>query len=88
MNAASETKLVRYARVLVDLGAEHGLSNFRRGGNGFLVADVQPGTTYLTIARFEIKAENLLRATVSVIPSGTEFADQIEAGPLLADQAA
>jgi hypothetical protein len=88
MNPATEEQLIRYARVLADLGAKHGLSNFRRAGDGQVIADVEPGTTYLGIARFEIEAEGLLRATVSVIPSGTAFASQNDRGPLAADQAA
>ena len=88
MNEATEAQLSRFARVLTDLGAKHGLSNFRRAGDGQIIADVEAHTTYLGIARFELEAEGLLRATVSVIPSDTAFARQNDRGPLATDQAA
>jgi hypothetical protein len=88
MDPAPEEQLVRFAKVLADLGAKYGLANFRRAGDGQVIADVEPGTTYLSIARFEIEAEGVLRAAVFVIPSGTAFASKNDGGPLGAHQAA
>lgn len=88
MDEASEERLRRFAKVLIDLGIRHGLSNFRRAGDGRVVADVTEGRTYLDVARFEIEAECVLRASVSVILAGTESASLLDRGPLLVDQVA
>jgi len=88
MNPASEEQLIRYARVLVNLGKQHGLSNFRRAGDGRLIVDIAHGRTYLDIARFELAAEGLLQAGVSVILTGTETATRADRGPLTTNQAA
>lgn len=88
MNPASEEQLVRFARVLATLGERHGLSNFRKAGEGQVIADIEKGRTYMDIAHFEIEAEGLLQAGVSVLPSGTESAARRDRGPLAADQAA
>jgi hypothetical protein len=88
MNEATEERLRRFAQVLTDLGVRHGLSNFRRAGDGRVIADIADGRTYLDVARFEIEAEAVLQAGVSVILSATESAARLDRGPLLADQAA
>jgi hypothetical protein len=88
MNEATEEQLSRFARVLTDLGSRHGLSGFRRAGDGRLIADIAGGKTYLDVARFEIEAEAVLQAAVSVILSETETASRLDRGPLLTDQAA
>lgn len=88
MTEATEEQLLRFAQVLTDLGARHGLSNLRRAGDGRIVADIADGKTYLDVARFEIEAEAVLQTTVSVVLSGTQPATRLDRGPLLADQAA
>lgn len=88
MNPANEEQLVRFARVLATLGERHGLSNFRKAGEGQVIADIEKGRTYFDVAGFELEAENLLQAGVSVVLSGTEFAAQVDRGPLTADQVA
>ncbi|MEP6461818.1 MAG: hypothetical protein ABJC62_00045 [Frankiaceae bacterium] len=74
--------------MLIDLGGRHGLSNFRRAGDGRLIADIEQGKTYLDVARFELEAEGVLRAGVSVVLSKTDTAARLDRGPLAADQAA
>jgi hypothetical protein len=61
--------LVRYAPVLTDLAARHGLTNLHRAGTGRLVADVNAGRTHLDVASFELDAEGLLRARLDVVLS-------------------
>jgi hypothetical protein len=53
LNPASPELLDRFAAVLATLGARHGLSNFRHGEEGEVVADVEPGRTYFDLGRFE-----------------------------------
>ena len=88
MNSATEEQLVRFAQVLTDLGARHGLSNLHRAGDGRIVAEIAAGMTYLDVSRFELEAEAVLQAGVSVILSETETAARLDRGPLLADKAA
>lgn len=45
MGPASEETLIRFVRVLDNLAARHGLSNFRLAGGGMIIADVTPGMT-------------------------------------------
>ena len=79
---ASEELLDRFAAVLANLGARHGLSNLRHGGAGTVVADVEAGRTYLDLARFELEAESLLGTSLTVVSSDAPRADRIVAGPL------
>ena len=88
MNSATEEQLVRFAQVLTNLGARHGLSNLHRAGDGRIIADIAAGMTYLDVSRFELEAEAVLQAGVSVILSETETAARLDRGPLLADKAA
>lgn len=88
VSTATEEQLVRFAQVLIDLGVRHGLSNLHRAGDGRIIADIADGKTYLDVARFELEAEAVLEAGVSVILSQTETATRLDRGPLLADQAA
>ena len=88
MVAATEEQLSRFALVLADLGARHGLTNFRKAGDGRLIADIAAGNTYLDVARFEIEAEAVLRAAVSVVLSETETAYRLDRGPLSTDRVA
>lgn len=88
MNTATSEQLVRFAQVLTDLGVRHGLSNLHRAGDGRIIADIAAGQTYLDVARFELEAEAVLQAGVSVILSETETADRLDRGSLLADRAA
>jgi len=88
MHAASEEQLVRFAQVLTDLGIRHGLANLHRAGDGRIIADIAEGMTYLDVARFELEAEAVLQAGLSVILSETETATRLDRGPLGADKAA
>jgi hypothetical protein len=88
VNTATEERLVRFAQVLTDLGVRHGLSNLHRAGDGRTIADIAEGKTYLDVARFELEAETVLQAGVSVILSETETASRLDRGPLLANRAA
>ncbi|MDE3202902.1 MAG: hypothetical protein KGQ66_01620 [Acidobacteriota bacterium] len=88
MKTATEEQIVRFAQVLTDLGVRHGLSNLHRAGVGRIIADIAEGQTYLDVARFELEAEAVLQAGVSVILSDTETATRLDGGPLLANRAA
>lgn len=79
---------MRFAQVLTDLGVRHGLSNLHRAGDGRIIADIAAGMTYLDVSRFELEAEAVLQAGVSVILSETETATRLDRGPLRADKAA
>jgi hypothetical protein len=83
MQPASQQLLERNAHVLVDLGAHYGLSDFQRAGDGTLVATVAQGRTYIDIVLFEAKVEELLNATVDVVPVGAEAAARSAQGPLI-----
>ena len=79
---ANEELLDRYTAVLVGLGQRHGLSGLRHGGPGTLVVEVEPGRTYLDLARFELEAEALLGAGVTVVSSDATRAREITGAPL------
>lgn len=85
---ATDELLDRFAAVLADLGTRHGLSNLRHGGVGTVVTDVEPGRTYLDLARFELEAESLLGASLTVVSADAPRASRIAAGPLRAADAA
>ena len=85
---ARKELLDRFAAVLADLGARHGLSNLRHGGAGTVVADVEAGRTYLDLARFELEAESLLGTSFTVVSSDAPRAGRIVAGPLRSVDAA
>ena len=85
---ANEELLDRYAAVLVGLGQRHGLSGLTHGGPGTLVVDVEPGRTYLDLARFELEAEALLGAGVTVVSSDAPRGREITGAPLRAADAA
>lgn len=85
---ASKELLDRFAAVLADLGARHGLANLRHGGVGTVVADVAAGRTYLNLALFELEAESLLGASLTVVSSDAPRAARIVAEPLRAVDAA
>lgn len=88
MDLATSEQLDRFAVVLVDLATRHGMSNLRQAGDGRLVADVARGRTYFDIAAFELEAEPLLGAALSVIPSGAPLAPSIAGRPIQAAHAA
>jgi hypothetical protein len=83
MNPATDDQLGRFARALENLGLRHGLSNFRLGRPGELIADIAGGRTYLDVARFELDAEAVVQAGVSVLLSGTDRAARSDRGPLV-----
>ncbi len=85
---ASEELLDRYGAVLVGLGRSHGLSRLRHGGPGILIADVEPGRTYMDLARFELEAEALLAARLTVLSADAPRARQIAGAPLRSTDAA
>jgi hypothetical protein len=70
MKPATEDLLDRAAGLLSTLGQRHGLSNFRHAGRGRVVADAEPERTYLDVAEFELAAEGMLQARLTVITSG------------------
>jgi len=74
MRLATEDQLDRSAELLSVLGHRHGLSGFRHAGPGAVVADAEAGRTYLDVARFELEAEGMLRARLTVITSGAPSA--------------
>jgi hypothetical protein len=88
LEPASPELLDRFAAVLADLGARHGLSNFRHGGEGKVVADVEPGRTYFDIGQFELEAESLLGSGLFVVGSGAPSAAHIAGAPLRSTDAA
>lgn len=74
MKLATEDQLDRSGELLSVLGQRHGLSNFRHAGPGRVVADAEMGRTYLDVARFELEAEGMLQARLTVITSGAPSA--------------
>lgn len=88
MNPATEAHMLRFAQALNNLARGHGLSNLRVAGEGQLVADIAKERTLLDIARFEIEAQAVLQARVSVISSRAELASQLDSRPLVASSAA
>ncbi len=88
MSPATEAQMLRFAQALDNLARRHGLSNLRVAGEGRLVADVAKARTLLDIARFEIEAQAVLKARVSVISSRAELASLVESRPLVASSAA
>lgn len=83
MEPATSRQLDRHVAVLRNLAAKHGLSNLRHSTRpGTLVADVDRGRTYFDLARFEVEAEAILRATVYVLPAGAPAAAELVRGPL------
>jgi hypothetical protein len=87
VDPATDDELNRFERVLTNLGLRHGLSNFRLGRPGELIADISWGRTYLDVARFELDAEAVIQARVSVLLSGTELAARSDRGPLVGNAA-
>lgn len=75
--------MVRFGRALNTLARGHGLSNLRVVGDGQLLADVAKSRTLLDIARFEIEAQAVLQAGVSVISSRAELASLVDSRPLV-----
>lgn len=75
---ATEDLLDRSGELLTVLSQLHGLSNFRHAGPGRVVADADAGRTYLDVAKFELEAEGMLRARLTVITSGAPSA--VDAG--------
>lgn len=71
---ATEDQLDRSAELLTVLGQRHGLSIFRHAGRGRVVADAEAGRTYLDVANFELEAEGMLQARLTVITSGAPSA--------------
>lgn len=88
MNPATEAHMLRFAQALNTLARGHGLSNLRVAGEGQIVADIAKERTLLDIARFEIEAQAVLQARVSVISSRAELASQLDNRPLVASSAA
>jgi len=88
MNPATEAHMLRFAQALNNLARGHGLSNLRVAGDGQLIADIAKERTLLDIARFEIEAQAVLQARVSVISSRAELASQLDSRPLVASSAA
>ena len=88
MNPATEAQMLRFAQALNTLARGHGLSNLRVAGEGQLIADIAKGRTLLDVARFEIEAQAVLQARVSVISSRAELASHVESRPLVASSAA
>lgn len=83
MEPAAEHDIARLAASLTDLAYKHGLSGLRVAGDGVLIADVASGRTLLDVARFELEAEAVLQAVVSVISSRSEYAARAESRPLV-----
>lgn len=88
MNGATEEQLDRAAALLVHLARDHGLVALRHAGRGRVVADVEPGRTYLDVARFELEAESLIGARIWVVPSGAPSAKEIAGRPISTSPAA
>lgn len=88
MDPATEAQMLRFAEALNTLARGDGLSNLRLAGEGQLIADVAEGRTLLDIARFEIEAQAVVQAHVSVISSRAELASHIDDRPLVASSAA
>lgn len=88
MTSATEAQMLRFAQALVNLARGHGLTSLRLAGDGQIIADVAEGRTLLDIARFEIEAQAILQARVSVVSSRTELASRLDSRPLLAPSAA
>ena len=87
MGPATEAQMLRFATTLTTLARGHGLSNLRLVEDGQVIADIDPGRTLLDVARFEIEAQGLLQARVSVISSRSELASQLASRPLVASTA-
>lgn len=85
---APEALLDRFAAVLGDLAARHGLSNLRHGGPGTVVADVEHGRTLTDLAMFELEAESLIGHEVFVISSDAPAAPRLVGEPLRTPAAA
>lgn len=68
--------------MLETLAAQHGLTELRHGGDGVVVATVEPGRTYLDLARFEADAAAVLGGEVEVVPDSAPAAQTLS-GPLL-----
>ena len=87
MDPAPEAQMLRFANGLSTLARDHGLSNLRLVEDGQVIADIDKGRTLLDIARFEIEAQALLQARVSVISSRSELASKVASRPLVASTA-
>ncbi len=88
MMPATDAELVRFVPVLMTLAERHGLSNLRLAGHGQIVADVDAGRTLVDVARFEIEAQAVIRAEITVVSSRAELASQLDCRPLVATSAA
>ncbi len=88
MNPATEAQMLRFAQALDTLARGHGLANLRVAGEGQLIADIAKERTLLDIARFEIEAQAIIQARVSVISSRAELASHLDSQPLVAPSAA
>lgn len=53
-------------------------------GDGRIIADIAAGMTYFDVVRFELEAEAVLQAEVSVIISATDTAARLDRGSLVA----
>lgn len=85
---ASDELLDRYGGVLHTLGAAHGITGLRHGRPGVVVGDVAPGRTYFDMARFELEAESLLKASVALVSSDAPAAAVMAGAPLRVTAAA
>ena len=69
------------ARLLHDLAAPYGLTRLHHGDEpGEIVADVEPGRTYMDIARFELDIEDRFGWAINVTSAR---APRARAGPAI-----
>lgn len=67
--AAAEV-LQRRREVVLQLAAEHGLSNVRVAGTGRLLVSVAEDRTYVDLADFDAAVEEALGVAVESLPDG------------------
>lgn len=77
VDPATDDQMARFSEALTTLARGHGLSNLRLAGDGRLIADIAEGRTLLDVARFEIEAQTVLQARVSVISSRSELVREL-----------
>ena len=88
LEPANEELLDRYAAVLFDLAAAHGITGLRHGRPGWLVGDVAAGRTLMDMARFEAEATSLLGASVALVSSDAPSAPGMTGATLRTSTAA